>query len=366
MIKIFCISLPQATQRREFIQQQLEKYQLECIFIDAVDGKKLGLESKFSTNLELEDKNSKLSSGAIGCTLSHFIAWTMASNLSHEEFLVLEDDAVFQDDFLEKFRSAYAQLPSDWEMAYLGWINYCPEKSLNIEEITPDWFKFKTFDGRAMRLATHGYLFKKSIINKLKYSAYPLDNHVDLTLTHRILPHVNYYVIKRSLIDQMSYINNLNKQTDVKWISSTGNDFNGLKIPLDCAISYGQGWDHDAEKLTDKWKWSGQHFEFILNTKVSKLKLYFTVVKNNVLFVTIHGSEKPYDLSPGHNTLEFEVGEANNIQFRLKEAFIPSQYHVNSKDNRNLGICLGNVEIMEDIDLIWRRLDIEAIFKTNK
>jgi GR25 family glycosyltransferase involved in LPS biosynthesis len=54
----------------------------------------------------------------------------LAGNLSHQEVLksikpgemvlILEDDALFTDDFLEKFDEYMAELPSDWDIFYLG------------------------------------------------------------------------------------------------------------------------------------------------------------------------------------------------------------------------------------------------------
>ena len=363
--KIYCISLESAADRRSFVQQQALKYGLDVTIIDAIDGRKLELMPKFSTNLELEDKDARLSQGAIGCALSHFSLWNLISCDVNDECIILEDDAVLCEDFHDRFKVIYEQLPHDWEFVYLGWINYCPKKDLDIISVTPDLCKFASINDKAMRLATHAYMIKKSVVSKMKFAVFPLDNHIDLTLTHRVLEHINYYVVKCSIVDQMSYINYITYGVagEPRWKSSTG--LNAASITDDYDILYGTGWDSGVEKFTDKWKWSNQSFELVVNPVARKLKLQFTMAQNNTLVLRIGDIYQEHALNTGNNEVVIDTCPSNIIKCELKNSFIPADHDSNSYDTRNLGICLKNVEIACDVSDIWKRIDIETILNKN-
>lgn len=57
---------------------------------------------------------------AWGCYRSHLLILEKCLNDGVESYLVFEDDATFEKDFVEKFAQAYAQVPDNWGMLYLG------------------------------------------------------------------------------------------------------------------------------------------------------------------------------------------------------------------------------------------------------
>ena len=59
--------------------------------------------------------------GAYGCYLSHISIMVEAVRNSEDNFLILEDDAVFADDFGGKLELCLADLPNDYDQLYLGW-----------------------------------------------------------------------------------------------------------------------------------------------------------------------------------------------------------------------------------------------------
>lgn len=66
-------------------------------------------------------KSWDVGNGAYGCYLSHISIMVEAARTGLEHFLVLEDDAVFADDFKAVLESCLADLPSDYDQCYLGW-----------------------------------------------------------------------------------------------------------------------------------------------------------------------------------------------------------------------------------------------------
>ena len=67
----------------------------------------------------------KTSKGAFGCGLAHVLMWarTLSDRCGDDldqYFLFMEDDAVFCDGFLEKFRALAPLVPDDCDVLYLG------------------------------------------------------------------------------------------------------------------------------------------------------------------------------------------------------------------------------------------------------
>ena len=57
---------------------------------------------------------------AIGCHLSHAVAFDHAIESGYENILIFEDDVEFFPDAVDNLELAYKELPNDWQMFYLG------------------------------------------------------------------------------------------------------------------------------------------------------------------------------------------------------------------------------------------------------
>jgi GR25 family glycosyltransferase involved in LPS biosynthesis len=91
--------------------------------------------------------------GSYGCYLSHINILKLVNGLT----LILEDDAVFCDNFIEKLSRAIRHVPDDWDQLYIGGQHLGSRKSMN------NYIEKGTNINR-----THGYFVKnKDSANKL-------------------------------------------------------------------------------------------------------------------------------------------------------------------------------------------------------
>ena len=86
--------------------------------IDAVYGKEL-------SNQEFKDKttefcNNFCTPGMVGCWLSHLKCYQYIVDNNLDRALILEDDAVFVEDYQEKMREIEPTFPDDYDMIFLG------------------------------------------------------------------------------------------------------------------------------------------------------------------------------------------------------------------------------------------------------
>lgn len=67
-----------------------------------------------------------LNNGEIGCYLSHLEIYKLIMANGWQKTLILEDDALFTQEFFTKFENHYNNLPIDFDMWFLGRGNYDP------------------------------------------------------------------------------------------------------------------------------------------------------------------------------------------------------------------------------------------------
>ena len=103
-VSVYLISLARAQERRENMRARLNKLGADYEVVDAVDGATLN-PAEYETRLRRDTFRQKfgrdMTAGEIGCYLSHCQLWERLTRAENECALVLEDDAVFADDFAD-------------------------------------------------------------------------------------------------------------------------------------------------------------------------------------------------------------------------------------------------------------------------
>lgn len=335
--RTFCVSLKETPKRKAAAQEYFNSLGLKFEFFDGVYGKNFGLKATSPNLLEFNNE-TYVTSGNIGCCLSHFLLWNICSYFPEEEFLIIEDDATFCDDFFNKFEKCYKQIPSDWKFVSVGWIPYgndaeCQKISENIAVKTPS--------------GTQAYLVKKSILPYLIDSLSPVHYPIDLTLINRVFPNIKHYVFDPSLVSQRSYLN----WTDPTWMSLVYDwetDHYKVGSIINRSISFGDGW-HMIESLgKNLWRWSKPKFSFKLREKLvfDRIGLEFSSVKKNIVeFSDDSGNKQKYYISPGNNSIEIILNKTISLNGEVGEKFIPKETVDGSNDDRELGICLKGIYI---------------------
>tara|TARA_B100000963_G_scaffold359578_1_gene387285 strand:+ start:802 stop:1548 length:747 start_codon:yes stop_codon:yes gene_type:complete len=107
--KIYIVNLKNDEKRRQNIIKEINKQNIKNFeIIDAVDGNKLSeseLKKLTFRNKNLNNPwNSKMSPSQIGCALSHIKIYKKFINSDFKLAMILEDDAIFLQNFSEKLK----------------------------------------------------------------------------------------------------------------------------------------------------------------------------------------------------------------------------------------------------------------------
>ena len=164
---IFVISLARATTRRENMRARLDKLGADYEIVDAVDGAQLA-PADYENHLRRDEFRRKhgrdITNGEIGCFLSHYGLWERIACAKHECALVLEDDAVWGDDFADVIGHV-VNCGWEWEVVLLSHFHAQPDALLVCEL---GGARKLVRHGRYPGITTASYLIRPSGARKLR------------------------------------------------------------------------------------------------------------------------------------------------------------------------------------------------------
>ena len=127
-MKVYVVHYRKLVERKESIVQQLQKHQL--LDYEFVDIDRDEVENYCIKNFDRNVMNN----AQIAIFLSHLVIYEkIRDDPDHDCALILEDDVLLHDQFMEIFQTYQQELPSDYDMLFLG--NGC---DLHFHPTTPD------------------------------------------------------------------------------------------------------------------------------------------------------------------------------------------------------------------------------------
>ena len=176
-INCFIINLERCPDKKQRMIERMKQFpEIEYEFFTAIDGQKIDKNYLNSNGFEILDKwndpfhNRKTTKGEIGCFLSHYFVYKKSKDLENDITLILEDDAVFEDNFLENLKNtiSYFKNSSKYDMCYLSRKNMSniPEKEIVLENNEGNNI-FTNLVKPNFSYWTIGYLIKRSFCKKI-------------------------------------------------------------------------------------------------------------------------------------------------------------------------------------------------------
>ena len=120
-LPVWLISLPRAVQRRKKMDAQLDRLPLDITVFPGVDGAANEQRLLQSVDIPAFERNMgrKILIGGIGCYHSHLGVWQEFVASGHPVALILEDDVVFHDDFIQALDHALS-VRNHWDILKLN------------------------------------------------------------------------------------------------------------------------------------------------------------------------------------------------------------------------------------------------------
>lgn len=232
--RIFVVSLRRATDRQEAIKQHFKG--LEYEFFWAKDKQDFSIPELVNVGVYDEAKAlqynrygiRKLLTGEVACSWSHRNIYQLMLDEGLEKVLVFEDDAVPNLTSIARLPHTIAQLPQDWELLYLGFLQnediqakhwwkkqfykllasmgqYDWLTRAEVENLYPKPYS-ENLRKAGLHDCTHAYALTLKAAEKLLHAQTPIYTCADELLTHEILRgNLNAYTCVPTFFDQEDF-----------------------------------------------------------------------------------------------------------------------------------------------------------------
>lgn len=199
MLPIHIINLPHRPDRRASILAELNKHNITNYdFVEAIPGSGLNLDT-----ISIDKNYRPLRPNEIGCYLSHVKVYEKILLSDQEIHLILEDDVYFINNFKNKLFQILDRVKLvEWDVFYIGINCYWPECKKGKYVYRPLGIYYPD----NIAYGTHAYLIKKSTINKIYDSLFPIRWAIDVLLTALDLKRL-------SLINTIAKVDNIDSDT---------------------------------------------------------------------------------------------------------------------------------------------------------
>lgn len=161
------------SQRWPRARTHLTEQGLEPIEFRGINAPVAGLNVTIPSAFSTPENQRFIESRHVGCTLGHWNLWRALEHLPDSEFLIVEDDVLFLDGWEDTYREARQELPSDWDVLFVGSCN-CEDKD-KVQVGKHVWEVKWPF-------CTHAYLVKRASLRKLSISQEKLNDQIDQSL----------------------------------------------------------------------------------------------------------------------------------------------------------------------------------------
>lgn len=111
---VYYINLDRRTDRRDHMNEQLDRHGLEATRISALDGKTIPWKPEYGV------LSNYWNNSAFAYCLSYRLVIIDAIQNKYENILIMDDDCFLQDNVWDILDKAWTELPEDWHMLYLA------------------------------------------------------------------------------------------------------------------------------------------------------------------------------------------------------------------------------------------------------
>lgn len=175
--KVLVLTLRQSEDRQAQIKQALDAAGIEFEFFWGIDGRKDHhlLRDLCDEPKRLKTKGEPMAPGQVGCFASHFDIWTRCDQ-ENTNFIVLEDDAVFDETRLKSFIGSLHKLP-----AYVECLRLFDNKTRNHRRYeVAEFGLFRILRYTKGPMSTMGYFLTPRAARKFLTSTNPVFLPVDI------------------------------------------------------------------------------------------------------------------------------------------------------------------------------------------
>jgi GR25 family glycosyltransferase involved in LPS biosynthesis len=343
--QIYVINLKKNFLRKQISIHQLKQYNIEnYTIIDAINSTNYIYKNIYNDiikNMSQDFIDYNFRIGALGCLLSHIECIKDAVKNNYKQIIILEDDFLLKNNFLNEFNTFYNRLNSthsNWDLVYLGKKQGTQEITLNplihsnkeltkIVDINDIIYKpnYTTW-------GTHALMIKNTIFNEILNYEKNIIGPIDL-LMMTSYDKFNFYSIKNDLIISDETESDILEKSHIDWGWDTSLYFNFKINNLKNIVIFGfnSNKNHTHNYIHE------MYYNFF-NYYYPELNLFWT--DDDISKLNINEEETLIFMSPCHMNITINLPKLANYIIHLDE-FDNSGYKtiddfINDEKNKNI------------------------------
>jgi len=209
--RIYITHYTKLVERKKSLINRLQELGLtNYCFVEQFDKDTWDMESILKEFPQIDNASNKMSEAEKSLALKHAWIVTDMHKRGYSSVLVLEDDVVLVDDFVEKYNAYMKQMPIDWDV---GWVGSC----FHLKE--PEVPNVNIYRSRRGSRCGHAYCLSKAFAQKMIHDIRNVDKPADVYYNYIIKKFDlnNYWFQPPLAFQSLEFASSLNANPNHKW-----------------------------------------------------------------------------------------------------------------------------------------------------
>jgi GR25 family glycosyltransferase involved in LPS biosynthesis len=196
--RAICLCLPEYPEKIEKAQKHFAERGLTNVeFFWGINAPVAGLATWHPYEVDHPGSGFRMGAKTTGCWLSHYMLWAAMTRMTDDAYLVLEDDAQLDGDFMDKYAQAMRDVPSDYAFLHLG---HCCLQGTSTQHVAGAVYEAKN------QMCTHAYVVRRNIAPFLLRTLRKCWAPIDIQLVREVFPHVKTYAVVPRIVAQFDTV----------------------------------------------------------------------------------------------------------------------------------------------------------------
>lgn len=192
-IRPFVVTLQEMPEKEAFIQAHFKSVGIEAECFNGIHGVTSGLRTIYPYEVDAPGSGWNIGMKPVACWLSFYMLWSALNLLPDEHFWTLEWDCKFPDNWRPRVEKALADVPSDFDLLYLG--------SCCTKDRPKTHVKGEVWDVRYPQCG-HSTIIAKKALPVLLETQRKVYAPIDLSIMFHTMPKLKVYTVLPRICEQ--------------------------------------------------------------------------------------------------------------------------------------------------------------------
>jgi len=197
-MKKFCLTLPESPDATAKAIVHFEERGVDNVeFVWGLHADVAGLATSHVYERDAPGSGFKMGSKPTGIWLAHWLVWQIAMRTNEEHVMVLENDAMFDVDWKEKFEDALKHVPTNYDFLHIG---HCCMEGFPRKHVGGMVYESKHAQ------CTHAYIIRRAVIPFMLKTLRKCYGPIDIQMQLECFPHLNTYAVMPRIVSQFNTV----------------------------------------------------------------------------------------------------------------------------------------------------------------